>query len=78
MPSDHPEFVEFLVACGINSMSVSPNGFFAVKSGSQEPRRDSSGQRRTEHEISCGCTAFGFSLNPHPPEHDAAIPHSAG
>jgi hypothetical protein len=41
-PSDYPEFVEFLAACGIDSMSVSPNGFFAVKSGLQEPGRDSS------------------------------------
>jgi pyruvate,water dikinase len=30
-PSDHPEFAEFLVACGIDSMSVSPDRFIAVK-----------------------------------------------
>ena len=30
-PSDHPEFAEFLVACGIDSMSVSPDSFVAVK-----------------------------------------------
>ncbi|RYC10667.1 phosphoenolpyruvate synthase [Ciceribacter ferrooxidans] len=30
-PSDHPEFAEFLVDCGINSMSVSPDSFIAVK-----------------------------------------------
>jgi len=30
-PSDHPEFAEFLVACGIDSMSVSPDSFMAVK-----------------------------------------------
>ena len=30
-PSDHPEFGEFLVRCGINSMSVSPDSFIAVK-----------------------------------------------
>ncbi|MEX2034762.1 MAG: putative PEP-binding protein, partial [Xanthobacteraceae bacterium] len=30
-PSDHPEFAEFLVACGIDSMSVSPDSFIAVK-----------------------------------------------
>jgi pyruvate, water dikinase len=30
-PSDHPEFAEFLVACGIDSISVSPDSFFAVK-----------------------------------------------
>jgi pyruvate, water dikinase len=32
-PSDHPEFAEFLVACGIDSISVSPDSFFAVKQG---------------------------------------------
>jgi pyruvate,water dikinase len=30
-PSDHPEFAEFLVASGIDSMSVSPDSFIAVK-----------------------------------------------
>jgi hypothetical protein len=30
-PSDHPAFAEFLVACGIDSMSVSPDSFIAVK-----------------------------------------------
>jgi pyruvate, water dikinase len=30
-PSDHPEFARFLVGCGIDSMSVSPDSFFAVK-----------------------------------------------
>lgn len=30
-PSDHPEFAEFLVACGIDSMSLTPDSFMAVK-----------------------------------------------
>ena len=30
-PSDHPEFARFLVDCGIDSMSVSPDSFVAVK-----------------------------------------------
>ncbi len=30
-PSDHPEFAEFLVGCGIHSMSVSPDSFIEVK-----------------------------------------------
>jgi pyruvate,water dikinase len=30
-PSDHPEFAEFLVKCGIDSISVSPDSFIAVK-----------------------------------------------
>ncbi|MGB8818868.1 MAG: phosphoenolpyruvate synthase [Rhizobiaceae bacterium] len=30
-PSDHPEFAEFLVKCGIDSISVSPDSFVAVK-----------------------------------------------
>ncbi|MGA7327443.1 MAG: putative PEP-binding protein [Rhodomicrobium sp.] len=29
-PSDH-EFAEFLVACGIDTISVSPDGFLRVK-----------------------------------------------
>ena len=30
-PSDHPKFAEFLVDCGIDSISVSPDSFIAVK-----------------------------------------------
>ena len=30
-PSDHPEFAEFLVECGINSISVVPDSFTSVK-----------------------------------------------
>lgn len=30
-PSDHPEFAEFLVESGIDSMSLSPDSFIAVK-----------------------------------------------
>jgi len=30
-PSDHPSFAEFLVSCGIDSVSVSPDSFIAVK-----------------------------------------------
>jgi pyruvate, water dikinase len=30
-PSDHPEFADFLVDCGIDSISVSPDSFMAVK-----------------------------------------------
>ena len=30
-PSDHPDFAAFLVDCGINSISVSPDSFVAVK-----------------------------------------------
>ncbi|MFO0201827.1 MAG: putative PEP-binding protein, partial [Alphaproteobacteria bacterium] len=30
-PSDHPEFAEFLVDCGIDSMSVTPDSFVKVK-----------------------------------------------
>lgn len=31
-PSDHPAFAEFLVGCGIDSVSVTPDSFVAVKS----------------------------------------------
>jgi pyruvate,water dikinase len=30
-PSDHPEFARFLVECGIDSISVSPDSFIEVK-----------------------------------------------
>jgi pyruvate,water dikinase len=30
-PSDHPEFAGFLIDCGIDSISVSPDSFVAVK-----------------------------------------------
>ncbi|HEY8261028.1 MAG TPA: putative PEP-binding protein, partial [Methylosinus sp.] len=30
-PSDHPRFAEFLVECGIDSISVTPDSFVAVK-----------------------------------------------
>ena len=30
-PSDHPEFADFLVECGIDSISVSPDSFIVVK-----------------------------------------------
>jgi pyruvate,water dikinase len=30
-PSNHPEFAQFLVACGIDSISVSPDSFASVK-----------------------------------------------
>jgi pyruvate, water dikinase len=30
-PSDHPEFAEFLVECGIDSISVVPDSFTSVK-----------------------------------------------
>jgi phosphoenolpyruvate synthase/pyruvate phosphate dikinase len=42
-PSDHPAFAEFLVACGIDSMCVSPDSFIAVKrhvAAAEAERRD--------------------------------------
>jgi len=42
-PSDHPEFAEFLVACGIDSISVTPDSFIAVKrkvAAAEETRAD--------------------------------------
>jgi pyruvate,water dikinase len=38
-PSDHPHFAEFLVGCGIDSLSVSPDSFVAVKRHVAEAER---------------------------------------
>ncbi|MFN7089193.1 MAG: phosphoenolpyruvate synthase [Allorhizobium sp.] len=35
-PSDHPEFAKFLVECGIDSISVTPDSFIAVKQNVSE------------------------------------------
>jgi len=44
-PSDHPEFAEFLVRCGIDSMSVSPDSFLAVKQHVAAAERDKARRR---------------------------------
>lgn len=38
-PSDHPEFAKFLVECGIDSISVTPDSFIAVKRNVAEAER---------------------------------------
>jgi pyruvate,water dikinase len=43
-PSDHPEFAEFLVECGIDSMSVSPDSFIAVKQIVAQAEKTKSGR----------------------------------
>ncbi|MBW8302102.1 MAG: phosphoenolpyruvate synthase [Hydrogenophaga sp.] len=43
-PSDHPEFAEFLVECGIDSMSVSPDSFIAVKQIVAEAEKTKTGR----------------------------------
>jgi pyruvate, water dikinase len=40
-PSDHPEFARFLVECGIDSISVTPDSFVAVKMHVAEAERAS-------------------------------------
>jgi pyruvate, water dikinase len=42
-PSDHPEFAEFLVAEGIDSISVTPDSFIAVKRHVAAAERDKPG-----------------------------------
>ncbi len=46
-PSDHPEFAQFLVACEIDSISVTPDSFLAVKQNVAQaearPRRQRTG-----------------------------------
>jgi len=46
-PSDHPEFAEFLVDCGIDSISVSPDSFLAVKQRVAACEATLDGTRRT-------------------------------
>jgi pyruvate,water dikinase len=50
-PSDQPEFAEFLVSCGIDSISVSPDSFLAVKHkvAEAEARMHAPGVARDEH-----------------------------
>jgi pyruvate,water dikinase len=51
-PSDHPEFAKFLVACGIDSMSVSPDSFIAVKHHVAEAEAKSLlAQVRSQHAV---------------------------
>jgi pyruvate, water dikinase len=45
-PSDHPEFARFLVECGIDSMSVSPDSFMAAKREVAAAERAGTGQSR--------------------------------
>ncbi|RQS14188.1 phosphoenolpyruvate synthase [Burkholderia sp. Bp8991] len=44
-PSDHPAFADFLVACGIDSVSVSPDSFIAVKRRVAAAERAAPGER---------------------------------
>ncbi len=44
-PSDHPQFAKFLVECGINTISVSPDSFIAVKQAVAEAERAAEGMR---------------------------------
>ena len=46
-PSDHPEFAEFLVECGIDSMSVSPDSFVVVKHRVAQKERMMQGEPAT-------------------------------
>jgi pyruvate,water dikinase len=47
-PAHHPEFAAFLVECGIDSISVSPDSFVAVKRrvAASEPALDADGGMR--------------------------------
>ncbi len=45
-PSDHPDFARFLVECGIDSMSVSPDSFMAVKREVAAAERAGKGRSR--------------------------------
>jgi len=46
-PSNHPQFAEFLVSCGIDSISVTPDSFLAVKQHVAEAETASTPARST-------------------------------
>ncbi len=46
-PSNHPQFAEFLVSCGIDSISVTPDSFLAVKRHVAQAERATTTGRRT-------------------------------
>jgi pyruvate,water dikinase len=49
-PSDHPEFAAFLVQCGIDTISVSPDSFIAVKeivAGAEKDREGKKAAKRS-------------------------------
>ncbi len=52
-PSDHPEFARFLVDCGIDSISVTPDSFVAVKRHVAEAESSSAGDPRTRSVKTC-------------------------
>jgi pyruvate, water dikinase len=47
-PSDHPEFAEFLVRAGIDSVSVSPDSFLEVKQHVAAAEREDGPERATQ------------------------------
>ncbi|MAW82479.1 MAG: phosphoenolpyruvate synthase [Parvularcula sp.] len=47
-PSDHPEFARFLVECGIDSISVTPDSFISVKHHVADAERKRGGQLPNE------------------------------
>ncbi len=53
-PSDHPEFADFLVACGIDSISVTPDSFAAVKRAVTEAEQRGDAQPRQLRSHSAG------------------------
>jgi pyruvate,water dikinase len=58
-PSDYPEFAEFLIECGIDSISVSPDSFVAVKRVvvDAERRRDAPPRSRAANRHDPAATA---------------------
>lgn len=56
-PSNHPEFAEFLVQCGIDSMSVSPDSFFEVKRHVAATERPAGSTRRPTATRPAGASA---------------------
>ncbi len=63
-PSDHPAFARFLVACGIDSISVTPDSFIAVKREVAAGETEASGGV-VHHELAVASRNIGALVDHH-------------
>ena len=63
-PSDHPAFARFLVGCGIDSISVTPDSFIAVKREVAAAETEVSGGM-AHHEVAVASRHIGELVEQH-------------